>query len=241
MNPPDLQEWSAADLLAQTESVSPEFFTPPTVDLARALLGSVLLHGETAGKIVETEAYLGKDDLAAHSSHGKTDRTAVIFGPPGHAYVYFIYGMHECLNVVAEPEGEPGCVLIRALQPLAGFDSMRQRRHWSGDAKGLANGPGKLTEALAITRAEYGLPMHHGPLVIRTWREKPQFTIGVTPRIGIRDCVDWPLRFIWAGHPCLSRSPSHERANRPTEEAVDRLRLRQACKPKPDDSAHRRE
>lgn len=155
--------------------------------------------------IVEAEAYLATDDLAAHSAKGRTERTRVIFGPPGRAYVYFIYGMHECLNVVAEPEGVPGCVLIRALEPLSGLEVMRQRRGWQGLATGLANGPGKLTQALGITRAQYGVRLDQGDLSIRTWRSPPQFEVGVTPRIGIRECADWPLRFVWRGHPCLSR------------------------------------
>ncbi|WP_180542056.1 DNA-3-methyladenine glycosylase, partial [Nevskia soli] len=97
------------------------FYNRPATDVARDLLGRVIVHGETAGRIVETEAYLGVNDLAAHSARGLTPRTRVIFGPPGHAYVYFIYGMHECLNLVAEPEGQAGCVLIRALEPVAGL------------------------------------------------------------------------------------------------------------------------
>src|SRR6202163_429938 len=104
------------------------FYTAPTGHVARALLGKVLVHGPTAGVIVETEAYLGAGDLASHSARGITDRTRVIFGPPGHAYVYFIYGMYECLNIVAEPEGLPGCVLVRALEPVAGIEIMQQRR-----------------------------------------------------------------------------------------------------------------
>src|SRR5919206_3081416 len=104
------------------------FYDSPATEVARALLGKVLVHGPSAGIIVETEAYLGGDDLAAHSSRGLTERTRVIFGPPGHAYVYFIYGMYECLNLVAEPEGVPGCVLIRALEPVKGIGLMHDRR-----------------------------------------------------------------------------------------------------------------
>lgn len=155
--------------------------------------------------IVETEAYLGLDDLAAHASRGETQRTKVLFGPPGRAYVYFIYGMHECLNVVSEPAGSPGCVLIRALDPLCGLDEMYRRRNWKGPAKGLANGPGKLTQALAITRKLYGKELNSRSFQIRRWRHKPELTIGVTPRIGITKCADWPLRFIWEGHPCISK------------------------------------
>ncbi len=181
------------------------FFEQSAQALARSLLGCVLVHGETAGSIVETEAYLGLDDLAAHASRGRTERTKVLFGPAGRAYVYFIYGMHECLNVVAEREGEPGCVLIRALEPLTGFGQMQRRRSWTGRPCGLTNGPGKLTEALGITRAQYGQRLDEGDLVIRAWRTRPEFEIDVTPRIGISKCADWLLRFTWKDHPCLSR------------------------------------
>jgi len=102
------------------------FYARPTAEVARALLGKVLVHGPAAGIIVETEAYPGRDDLASHSARGITARTRVIFGEPGHAYVYLIYGMYECLNLVAEPAGTPGCVLIRALQPVAGIELMRE-------------------------------------------------------------------------------------------------------------------
>ena len=172
-------------------------FEQPAIDLARSLLGSVLRHGTVAGMIVETEAYLGLDDLAAHASKGKTERTKVMFGPAGYAYVYFIYGMHECLNVVAEREGSPGCVLIRALEPLSGLEVMYERRKWHGSRTGLTNGPGKLTQALAITRKEYGLRLDVGDLTIRAWRDRPSFEIETTPRIGITQCADWPLRFVW--------------------------------------------
>jgi DNA-3-methyladenine glycosylase len=155
--------------------------------------------------IVETEAYLGLDDLAAHASRGRTERTKVLFGPPGRAYVYFIYGMHECLNVVADRKGEPGCVLVRALEPVSGLEAMFERRQWRGPVTGLANGPGKLTQALAITRHQYGARLDRGDPSIRAWRERPSFEIDVTPRIGITKCADWPLRFTWDGNPCLSR------------------------------------
>src|SRR5271169_1450667 len=104
------------------------FYKRGTVEVARGLLGKILVHGATAGIIVETEAYLGGDDLASHSAVGVTKRTRVIFGPPGHAYVYLSYGMHECMNIVAEPDGKAGCVLIRALEPIEGLEIMRSRR-----------------------------------------------------------------------------------------------------------------
>ncbi len=197
--------WTRQRLQRETEPVSLSFFERPTVELARDLIGCVVVHNGAAGMIVETEAYLGAGDLAAHSARGETERTRVIFGPPGRAYVYFIYGMHECLNVVAERDGVPGCVLIRALEPLCGLAQMYQRRGWHGAAVGLANGPGKLTQALAITREHYGRRLDRGELTIRRWRAKPPFEIGVTPRIGIRECADLPLRFTWAGHPCVSK------------------------------------
>ncbi|MCX6621380.1 MAG: DNA-3-methyladenine glycosylase, partial [Acidobacteria bacterium] len=104
------------------------FYARPVIDVAPGLLGAILVHGRLAARIVETEAYLGREDLAAHASRGITERTRVIFGPPGHAYVYLIYGMYECLNLVAEPEGQAGCVLIRAVEPLCGVEEMRLRR-----------------------------------------------------------------------------------------------------------------
>src|SRR5580698_4747762 len=104
------------------------FYQRDAVTVARDLLGKVLVHGETAGIIIETEAYPGGDDLASHSAAGITKRTRVIFGPPGHAYVYFSYGMHTCMNIVVGPEGSPGAILIRALEPIAGLEIMRKRR-----------------------------------------------------------------------------------------------------------------
>ena len=157
------------------------FYARDTVTVARALLGKLLVHGHRQGRIVEVEAYLGALDQAAHASRGVTPRTRVIFGPPGHAYVYLNYGIHECLNVVTESDGTPGCVLIRGLTPVLGLS-------------GLLNGPGKLTKAMDIDRRFYGHPLWQPPLAICD-APPPSEPIHITPRIGISRCVDWPLRF----------------------------------------------
>jgi DNA-3-methyladenine glycosylase len=175
------------------------FYARSTVEVARGLLGKALVHGPTAGIIVETEAYLGGEDLAAHSARGLTDRTRVIFGPPGHAYIYLIYGMYECFNIVAEPDGRPGCVLIRALQPVSGIELMRARRGAGRKLELLANGPGKLTLALGIARAHNGSDLTRGPLVVREAPAVGNFEIAVTQRIGIRRSTELPLRFLIAG------------------------------------------
>jgi DNA-3-methyladenine glycosylase len=181
------------------------FYERPVIDVARDLLGKTLVHGATAGVIVETEAYLGGDDLASHSARGITDRTRVIFGPPGHAYVYFIYGMYECLNLVAEPEGMPGCVLLRAIEPVRGIAIMKRRRPAARRLEDLASGPGKLTLALGVTRADDGADVTRGALVVREPLEPRPFEIETTPRIGVRHCADWPLRYIIRGNPFVSR------------------------------------
>ncbi len=181
------------------------FYERPTVEVARDLLGKILVHGKTAGRIVEVEAYLGEDDKAAHASRGVTERTRVIFGPPGHAYVYFVYGMYECLNIIAEPEGVPGCVLIRALEPLCGLETMRKRRPKARRIEELASGPGRLTMALAITRRHYGCDLTRGPITVRELEDAPTFEIAVTPRVGIRHCADWPLRFYIKDNRFVSR------------------------------------
>jgi DNA-3-methyladenine glycosylase len=183
------------------------FYEHSTVQVARDLLGKVVMLGPAAGIIVETEAYPGGDDRASHSWRGITPRTRVIFGPPGHAYVYFIYGMYECLNIVAEPDGQAGCVLIRALEPVAGIEMMRQRRPAARNLEDLASGPGKLTLALGITRAHYGVDMTRGSLVVRQPREERSIEIEVTPRIGIRECADLPYRFLIRGNRFVSRAP----------------------------------
>lgn len=186
------------------------FYNRPAIEVARALLGTVLVHGTssgriTAGRIVETEAYLGLQDRAAHSFRGITPRTRVLFGEPGHAYVYLIYGMYECLNVVAEPEGSPGCVLIRALEPLEGLPRMRRRRPAARGIENLANGPGKLTLALGISRRHNGADLTSGSLTIHPPQQPEEIQIGVSARIGIQHCADWPLRFFVQGNRFVSR------------------------------------
>ncbi|HXJ44001.1 MAG TPA: DNA-3-methyladenine glycosylase [Bryobacteraceae bacterium] len=181
------------------------FYARPTVEVARDLLGKYLVHGGCAGVIVETEAYLGTGDIAAHSAAGITDRTRVIFGPPGHAYVYLSYGMHECFNITAEQEGEAGCVLIRALEPVAGLDTMRTRRPGAIHSRDLANGPGKLAKAMGITRGLYGRDLTRGDFVVRDATPQLPVDIAVTPRIGITKSADLPLRFFIRNSPYASR------------------------------------
>ena len=182
------------------------FYQRSTVDVARDLLGKIIVHGPTAGIIVETEAYPGGDDFASHSARGITPRTRVIFGPPGHAYVYFIYGMYQCLNLVCEPDGTPGCVLLRALDPLAGIGIMQGRRPAARKFADLASGPGKLTLALGITLQHNGADVTRGALVVREPAERQHFEILVTPRIGISQCVESPLRFLIAGNRAVSKA-----------------------------------
>ena len=173
------------------------FYARPTVKVARDLLGKVIRHGRTSARIVETEAYLGVDDAAAHSARGPTPRTRVIFGPPGHVYVYLIYGVHYCLNIVAEPAGVAGCVLIRAVEPIDA-------------APGIAppsNGPGKLTRALGITLDHYGVDLTRGPITLHEPPDQEPFEIGISPRIGISQAAELPLRFFIQGNRFVSREP----------------------------------
>ena len=158
-----------------------------------------------AGRIVETEAYLGGSDEASHSFAGLTERTRVIFGPAGYAYVYMIYGMHHCLNFIAERDGVPGCVLIRALEPVAGIEAMRSRRSNVSDDSKLANGPGKLTKALGIDRGQYGADLTRGALTVHKSQSASPPEIEVTPRIGISKAKDLPLRFLIAHNRCVSK------------------------------------
>ena len=198
-----------AELVAATRLPARSFYARHTVEVARSLLGTILLHrtgdGLLAGKVVEVEAYLGQHDPAAHSSAGLTTRTRVIFGDPGHAYVYKIYGLHHCLNVVAEPPGMPGCVLIRALEPVCGIEAMRSRRAVARRADQIASGPAKLTQAMGIGMESYGADLLGDPLSIRVPRKEPEVEIGTTNRIGIRKAQELDLRFFIVDNEHVSR------------------------------------
>jgi DNA-3-methyladenine glycosylase len=180
--------------------------------VGRALLGKRIVRergGERlAGRIVEVEAYFGKDDPAAHTYIGRTERNAVLFGPPGVAYVYFIYGMYYCLNVSCEPDGQAGGVLIRALEPLEGLETMAKLRGLPPHAKAklLSSGPGRLCEALDITRAAHnGLDVTERASGLRIEDDgfRPE-KILVTPRVGIRHAAELPARYLIEGNTFVS-------------------------------------
>ncbi len=182
------------------------FYAGDTVTVARRLLGNILVsctpEGVAAGRIVETEAYI-QGDPACHATRGMTARNQVMFGPPGYAYVYFIYGMYYCFNAVSAPEGVGEAVLIRALEPLEGIGLMRVRRGREKPAE-LCSGPAKLAQAMGITRSHNGADLTDGPLFIYKG-ENPKEDIVVTTRIGIKEGADLPLRFYLAGNNCVSR------------------------------------
>jgi DNA-3-methyladenine glycosylase len=200
--------------LGRVTLLKAEFFNRDPRRVARALLGKLLVRktpcGTIAGRIVETEAYLGKGDAAAHAAAGKTARNSVLFGPPGHAYVYFIYGNHYCLNVSCLPDGVPGCVLFRALEPVAGIEQMAEARGIElaeetdckkiSFFKRLSSGPGRLSEALEITRAR-----DNGKSLVRPRSDLRIVDDGyrvrratITPRIGIVKSAAQPLRYFIA-------------------------------------------
>lgn len=200
-----------------------DFYAGDTVRIARALLGKLLLRRLDgvwlAVVISETEAYVGRCDKACHAyAYRRTPRTETLFAPPGTAYVYFVYGMHHCLNAVTEPEGEPSAVLIRGARPLLGYDTMALRRHGRPWAKlsqtqrhNLLNGPGRLCRALSIDRTFDKTSLVDGPDLLIA-EAAPELglhaihprNIRVTPRIGIdyaEEAKDFPWRFLWEGQP----------------------------------------
>jgi DNA-3-methyladenine glycosylase len=186
-----------------------DFYDRGTEIVSRELLGAVLEcrtdEGVASGTIVETEAYIGEHDAACHAAVGRTRRTEPLYGPPGIAYVYFIYGMHWCINAVTRGEDLPSAVLIRALEPLEGLPLMRRRRPKARSDRELTNGPGKLCAALGIDRRMNGLPLQRHPVVIREGEFVRESEIVITPRVGITQAADWPLRFFVRGNPFVSR------------------------------------
>ena len=214
----------------------PEFYARDTVSLAKALLGTCLVHetrqGRTAGRIVETEAYLC-DDAACHAARGKTKRNAVMFGPPGHAYVYLIYGTYYCFNVVSAGEGIGEAVLIRALEPVDGMELMQRRRGTDG-IHSLCSGPGKLCSALAITPKVNGVALFSGALTITDLPGVPAVKpadIVTTARIGINAenlAVHEPLRYYIKGSEFASRrcihAPRRRAAQRRSQPTSNRSR-----------------
>ena len=178
-----------------------DFFARSVHEVAPDLIGATLLVDGVGGRIVEVEAYDGEDP-ASHGFRGRTERNAAMFGPPGHAYVYRSYGIHWCLNLVCDESGRPEAALVRALEPTHGLERMRERRGVE-DERALCSGPGKLCQALAITRAHDGLPLDTPPFELRAREGAPPIVTG--PRIGITRATELSWRYCLAGSPFLSR------------------------------------
>ena len=187
-----------------------DFYDRDTEIVAREMLGTILEcrteRGTARGIIVETEAYVGEEDPACHAAVGRTRRTEPLYGRPGLSYVYFIYGVHWCFNAVTRAEGLPSAVLVRALQPLAGVELMKERRGPKINSVNLTNGPGKLCAALGIDGSMNGLSLQRGPLVIREGERVQSSQIVTTTRIGITKAAEWPLRYYIAGNEYVSRT-----------------------------------
>jgi DNA-3-methyladenine glycosylase len=190
------------------------FYDRPTLEVARDLLGKVLVHrtdaGLTSGRIVEVEAYIGEADPACHAAPGRTPRNRPLYGPPGFSYVYLNYGIHYLMNVVTQAEDDPAAVLLRALEPLDGIDLMQHRRARIAGAppvavSDLCRGPGNLTRALGITLAENWIDLENDRLYIENRGRRPR-EIAWTPRIGIRVGTEHPWRAYVVGSPSVSGS-----------------------------------
>jgi len=189
-----------------------DFYTQPVLVVARRCIGKLLVHqtpqGETAGRIVEAEAYRGPADLAAHSARGLTKRTAAMFGPPGYAYIFRLYGTCWAMNLVVAAEGHPHAVLIRALEPVRGIALMARRRRRPPDSREVSNGPGKLTQAMAITGDDYGRDLCGDELFLEDG--EPSGRIGRSARINVDYAGTWaarPWRFYERGNPYVSVRP----------------------------------
>lgn len=186
------------------------FYRRDALEVAPELLHKVLVHrdpaqGRLSGRIVEVEAYRGSDDAASHAHRGPTRRNAVMFGPPGHLYVYFTYGMHHCANAVCGREGEGTAVLIRALAPLEPLAPLWERRAAARRERDLCSGPAKLVQALRVGRDHDGADLVRGPVTIEDDGTAPPRRPGVAPRVGIRVAVEHPWRFFVPGDPNVSR------------------------------------
>jgi DNA-3-methyladenine glycosylase len=189
------------------------FFAGATLEVATALVGSRLLCDpgtlrEVRAVVVEVEAYLGVEDPASHAHRGPTPRAAIMFGPPGHLYVYLSYGMHFCANVVCEPEGVAGAVLLRAAAVEVGEEVVRARRVRGGRQPArstLLRGPGNLGAGLGLTLADNALDLCDPGSRLRILERETAVPVAVAPRVGITRAADRPLRFAWAGHPAVSR------------------------------------
>lgn len=191
-----------------------KFFDVPAVELARKLLGQVLIHKSSGvvcgGRIVETEAYTGLGDPASHAARGPTPRAKIMFGPSGVAYVYFTYGCHHCVNVVAGPGAEPGAVLIRALEPTIGLAGMIKRRK-KNKVEDLCSGPGKLCQAMGIDLSQNGWDLRNSDLKIVAGAALSDAQVASGPRIGISKATDLPWRFYEKGSRFYSaRSAVHK-------------------------------
>jgi DNA-3-methyladenine glycosylase len=192
--------------------LSEKFYDRETEVVSRELLGAVLEcttpEGITRGRIVETEAYLGPHDPACHAVAGLTPRTEHLFGPPGVAYVYLIYGMYWCFNAVTRERGHGSAVLVRAVSPVDGLELMRRRRPKVKRDRDLTNGPGKLCLAMGIVGAMSGASLRTGPIVIRAGAPVSDADVVVTPRIGITQAATWPLRYFVRDDPFVSPTPA---------------------------------
>jgi DNA-3-methyladenine glycosylase len=183
------------------ERLTREFFARSVHEVAPELIGATLLVDGVGGRIVEVEAY-DQDDPASHSFRGRTARTASMFGPPGHAYVYRSYGVHWCLNLVCAVDRRAEAALVRALEPTCGLEAMRERRGVDSE-RALCSGPGKLCQAVAVTRVQDGLPLDEPPFELLARESEPPLAVGT--RIGITQAVEQPWRYGLAGSPFLSR------------------------------------
>ena len=194
------------------------FYDRPTLDVARDLLGKVLVHDRrgvrTSGAIVEVEAYIGESDPACHAAPGPTRRNAPMYGEPGHAYVYLNYGIHWMMNIVTEPKGSPAAVLIRALSPIDGLEIMRRRRGVVTSDHDLCRGPGNLTKAMRITLAENSADLL-GPRLYLEDRGLEFGSIEWGPRIGINVGTEHPWRAWVSAHPAVSRGSGPRGARQP--------------------------